>query len=34
MIDPPVVARAEKTIALAKRLGLLPENWEEQEPKE
>ncbi len=27
MIDPPVVARAEKTITLAVRLGLLPENW-------
>lgn len=27
MIDPPVVARAEKTITLALRLGLLPENW-------
>jgi citrate lyase subunit beta/citryl-CoA lyase len=31
MIDPPVVARAEKTITLAVRLGLLPENWMEQE---
>jgi len=31
MIDPPVVARAEKTITLAIRLGLLPENWMEQE---
>jgi len=34
MIDPPVVARAEKTIALAVRLGLLPDRWEEQEPKQ
>lgn len=31
MIDPPVVARAEKTINLAVRLGLLPENWTEEE---
>ncbi len=31
MIDPPVVARAEKTITLAVRLGLLPENWMEEE---
>lgn len=31
MIDPPVVARAEKTIKLAVRLGLLPENWMEEE---
>ncbi len=31
MIDPPVVARAEKTITLAVRLGLLPENWAETE---
>jgi len=31
MIDPPVVARAEKTITLAVRLGLLPENWIEVE---
>ncbi len=31
MIDPPVVARAEKTISLAVRLGLLPENWMEEE---
>ena len=31
MIDPPVVARAEKTIILAVRLGLLPENWMEEE---
>lgn len=34
MIDPPVVARAEKTITLAIRLGLLPENWAEAETKE
>jgi citrate lyase subunit beta/citryl-CoA lyase len=27
MIDPPVVARAERTIDLAVRLGLLPVNW-------
>jgi len=27
MIDPPVVARAEKTIKLALRLGMLPEEW-------
>jgi citrate lyase subunit beta/citryl-CoA lyase len=33
MIDPPVVARAEKTIALAVRLGLLPEDWAETEAK-
>jgi citrate lyase subunit beta/citryl-CoA lyase len=31
MIDPPVVARAEKTITLAIRLGLLQENWMEDE---
>ncbi len=31
MIDPPVVARAEKTITLAVRLGLLSENWHEEE---
>jgi len=30
MIDPPVVARAEKTIILAVRLGLLPEDWSEE----
>lgn len=30
MIDAPVVARAEKTITLAVRLGLLPENWLEE----
>lgn len=34
MIDPPVVARAEKTITLAVRLGLLPEDWAEAEPKQ
>jgi citrate lyase subunit beta/citryl-CoA lyase len=27
MIDPPIVARAERTIDLAVRLGLLPVNW-------
>jgi citrate lyase subunit beta/citryl-CoA lyase len=27
MIDPPVVARAQKTVNLAIRLGLLSENW-------
>jgi citrate lyase subunit beta/citryl-CoA lyase len=27
MIDPPVVKRAQKTIDLALRSGLLPENW-------
>ena len=30
MIDPPVVARAQKTIDLAVKLGLLPENWLEE----
>ena len=30
MIDPPVVMRAEKTIGLALRLGLLNENWIEE----
>jgi len=30
MIDPPVVARAEKTINLAVKLGLLSENWKEE----
>jgi citrate lyase subunit beta/citryl-CoA lyase len=34
MIDPPVVARAEKTINLAVRLGLLPEKWSEEEVTE
>jgi citrate lyase subunit beta/citryl-CoA lyase len=34
MIDPPVVARAEKTIDLAVRLGLLPADWSEQQVKE
>ncbi|MFN2313617.1 MAG: CoA ester lyase, partial [Bacteroidales bacterium] len=34
MIDPPVVARAEKTITLAVRLGLLAENWAEAEAKQ
>jgi len=27
MIDPPVVARARKTIYLAEKLGLIPGNW-------
>jgi citrate lyase subunit beta/citryl-CoA lyase len=31
MIDPPVVARAEKTIKLALRLGLLTDDWAEAE---
>lgn len=30
MIDPPVVIRAEKTISLAVKLGLLPENWDSE----
>lgn len=34
MIDPPVVARAEKTILLAVRLGLIPENWSEETKNE
>jgi citrate lyase subunit beta/citryl-CoA lyase len=34
MIDPPVVARAEKTIDLAVRLGLLPANWNEEKAKD
>jgi len=34
MIDPPVVARAEKTINLAARLGLLHENTTEAESKQ
>jgi len=34
MIDPPVVARAEKTIALSVKLGILPEKWIEEETKE
>lgn len=34
MIDPPVVARAEKTIDLALRLGLLPVNWIEEVTKQ
>lgn len=34
MIDPPVVARAEKTINLAVRLGMLSENWIIEEGKE
>jgi citrate lyase subunit beta/citryl-CoA lyase len=32
MIDPPVVARAQKTIELAVRLGLLSENWMVETP--
>jgi len=34
MIDPPVVARAEKTINLAIRLGLLSDKWSEEEVTE
>jgi citrate lyase subunit beta/citryl-CoA lyase len=34
MIDPPVVARAEKTISLAVRLGLLSDKWSEEEVTE
>ena len=30
MIDPPVVARAEKTIKLSLLLGLIPANWDEE----
>ncbi|HPT12508.1 MAG TPA: hypothetical protein PLP69_07755, partial [Bacteroidales bacterium] len=30
MIDPPVVARADKTILLAVKLGLIPEDWSEE----
>jgi hypothetical protein len=30
MIDPPVVKRAERTIKLAINLGLIPENWREE----
>jgi len=30
MIDPPVVARADKTILLAVKLGLIPEDWNEE----
>ena len=32
MIDPPVVARAQKTIGLAIRLGLIPANWSDEIP--
>jgi citrate lyase subunit beta/citryl-CoA lyase len=32
MIDPPVVARAQKTIMLAIRLGLIPANWMDEIP--
>jgi len=34
MIDPPVVARAQKTIDLAVRLEIIPQNWIEEEGKE
>ena len=34
MIDPPVVARAEKTINLAIKLGLLSDKWSEEEVTE
>jgi citrate lyase subunit beta/citryl-CoA lyase len=34
MIDPPVVARAQKTIGLAMRLGLLSGNWIDEVPAE
>ena len=34
MIDPPVVARAQKTIDLAVRLGLISDNWIENIPVE
>ncbi len=34
MIDPPVVARAEKTINLAVKLGLLSDKWSEEEVTE
>jgi citrate lyase subunit beta/citryl-CoA lyase len=34
MIDPPVVARAEKSINLAVRLGLLSDKWSEEEVTE
>ena len=34
MIDPPVVCRAQKTISLAVRLGLLPDNWLNEIPTE
>jgi citrate lyase subunit beta/citryl-CoA lyase len=32
MIDPPVVAKAQKTISLAIRMGLIPENWIDEIP--
>ena len=32
MIDPPVVARAQKTIDLALRLGLIDKNWMQEIP--
>ena len=34
MIDPPVVARAQKTISLAVKLGRLPEDWKNESPAE
>jgi citrate lyase subunit beta/citryl-CoA lyase len=34
MIDPPVVARAQKTIDLAVRLEIIPQDWIEEEGKE
>lgn len=34
MIDPPVVARAQKTIDLAVRLEIIPQDWIEKEGKE
>jgi citrate lyase subunit beta / citryl-CoA lyase len=34
MIDPPVVTRAEKTILLAMKLGLLSEDWSEEKTTE
>jgi citrate lyase subunit beta/citryl-CoA lyase len=34
LIDPPVVARAQKTIDLALRLEIIPQNWIEEEGKE
>jgi citrate lyase subunit beta/citryl-CoA lyase len=30
MIDPPVVLRAQKTISLAIKLGLVDDNWKEE----
>ena len=31
MIDPPVVKRAQRTITIARKCGLLAENWREEE---